>query len=86
MAKSNRTNRVRRTSDSAEDQQDTVGTGASDLPVEELNADEAGLDAHDLPGVEPEQDDAPDDADTVVDSGKTFPRRGTCDVGRREDG
>ena len=69
MAKSNRTNRVRRTSDSAEHQQDSVSTEASDLPVEELDADEAGLDAHDLPGV----DSAEDQADSTPDSGKTFP-------------
>lgn len=71
MAKSNRTNRVRRTADSAEDQQETVGTEASDLPVEELDADEAGLDAHDLPGAE----SAPEGADPVADSGKTFPEK-----------
>lgn len=70
MAKSNRTNRVRGTADSAENQPDTVGTDASDLPVEEPDADEAGLDAHDLPGTDSEQDEA----DPVTDSGKTFPR------------
>lgn len=71
MAKSNRTNRVRGTADSAENQPDTVGTDASDLPVEEPDADEAGLDAHDLPGADSEQDEA----DPVTDSGKTFPEK-----------
>ena len=71
MAKSNRTNRVRGTADSAENQPDTVGTDASGLPVEEPDADEAGLDAHDLPGADSEQDEA----DPVTDSGKTFPEK-----------
>ena len=81
MAKSNRTNRVRGTADSAENQPDTVGTDASDLPVEEPDADEAGLDAHDLPGTESEQDEA----DTVTDSGKTFPEKPESAAAEAED-
>src|SRR5699024_7963308 len=111
VAKSNRTNRVRRAADSGENQQDTVGTSASEPPVEELDADEAGLDAHDLPGVDDSADadtdgtsaqdaeaadDATDDAsdspdadaaaaDSVVDSGKTFPEKKTSPQSAEHD-